>query len=135
MTQSINPKIWGAKFWSTMIYVALGYPESPSPQLKRHYENYFRAIAHVLPCESCQQNYQTHIAQHPVNLESQTALLNWLLTIYNLTLHDQKRPPLSDIQSLVNKFTNSKTFNTVSMTLFMICIVMAIVFYYMYQRV
>ena len=139
MTQSINPKIWGSTLWSSMIYVALGYPKSnPPPQMKQKYDSYYRSLASVLPCESCQENYRKHISQYPPNLEDQTTLLNWLLTIHNETLKVQNRSPIPDIQSFVNKYTSSSSLSSSSLwsplSIFIFCLVLAIIIYYFYSR-
>jgi len=137
MTQSINPKIWGSTLWSSMIYVALGYPKSsPSTQMKQQYDSYYRALTNVLPCESCQQNYQKHLAQYPPNLEDQSTLLNWLLTIHNETLKAQNRSPIPDIQSFVNKYTSSlsSSFSLSPLPIFILCLIVAIIIYYFYTR-
>lgn len=80
-----NPKEWGPALWTSLLYIVLSYPESPTIDIKNDYKTFFLSLGQVLPCMDCRKNYCDHLKVIPIDmyLDGQTALLNWLWRVHN----------------------------------------------------
>lgn len=81
----MNPKIWGPYLWTSLLYIVLSYPESPTIDVKHDYRQFFLSLGRVLPCVECRKNYCDHLKLIPIDLylDGQVSLLNWLWRVYN----------------------------------------------------
>jgi hypothetical protein len=92
----MDKKLWTNHFWATFHYIALGYPDNPSPQDKLNYKNFFEYFGIVLPCNDCVTHYKEFFKNKPIDnyLDSPNNLFEWTVIFHNN----------------VNKFTNHKQF-------------------------
>lgn len=82
----VDPNIWGKHGWKFIHYVAQGYPENPTTDDKKVYQNFFLNIGNILPCYKCSKNYKTHLQTNPLTeliLNNKTNLENWVVSIHN----------------------------------------------------
>ena len=61
----MDPKIWGPYFWFTLHTITLSYPDKPSYEKKRQYNDFFIGIQNVIPCPKCQEHYKNHLSLIP----------------------------------------------------------------------
>jgi hypothetical protein len=82
----MNPKIWGKYVWVSIHVIALGYPDKPSEEDKKHYKEYFLNLWKVLPCYKCSINYLRHLEELPIDnsLTDNTALFKWTVDLHNI---------------------------------------------------
>lgn len=72
--------------WKTIHYVALAYPEKPTPEEKQDYKNFFVNLYKVIPCYGCAVNYQKNIEIVPIDdyLDNNLSLFKWTFIIHNM---------------------------------------------------
>ena len=80
-----NPKLWGAASWSFLEYTALGYPDQPTEEDKKHYKELFTNLEFTLPCKECRMNYGLHIIETPIDvyLKNSYSLYEWVIMMKN----------------------------------------------------
>lgn len=80
-----NPKLWGNCGWQFLHYIALGYSNKPRQEDKDHYKKFMLELGHVLPCDECRKNFQSHIKKFPIEdyLDNSTKLFEWVIKIQN----------------------------------------------------
>ena len=89
-----DPRVWGPDVWRALHYIALGYPDDPSPDQQAAYRAFFTALGPVLPCASCATNYQQHLRDLPVEPALQKggrALFEWTVALHNLVNQHSRR--------------------------------------------
>ena len=87
----MTPEVWGKYMWSTIHFVALGYPETnPSPLQKEYYKNFYSSVGRVLPCEKCSVNYQRHLSEVPIDtyMDNRKQLFTWTVMLHNVVNKD-----------------------------------------------
>lgn len=96
MSQGLNVKCWGNPAWNFLHSVAMGYVDSPTPQMKEAYKNFFYSLVAILPCPSCRTNYLRNLKQIPIEkyLNNRRNLSLWVYKIHNL-VNDEKNVPVS----------------------------------------
>ena len=62
---SASPEIWGPPTWLSLHYLAEGYPEQPSPPVKRSCKAFLKALPWMLPCDSCGFHFRKFLATYP----------------------------------------------------------------------
>ena len=82
----MDPKIWGPYFWFTLHTITLSYPDKPSYENKRQYNDFFIGIQNVIPCPKCQEHYKNHLSNYPIStaLDSKEHLVIWLFNMHNI---------------------------------------------------
>lgn len=82
----MHPRIWGRDMWSSIHFVALGYPaREPSDDVKLSYQTYFHILGAVLPCVRCSLHYKDHLTAYPVgpSLVGRSELFRWTVDLHN----------------------------------------------------
>ena len=54
---NILPAVWGPQAWGFLYSIALGYPNTPTPDEKAAMKSFMLAMKHILPCEKCRHNF------------------------------------------------------------------------------
>jgi hypothetical protein len=82
---SIDPELWGPPVWSTLHFVAAGFPEVPSAEDRKNYKAFFENLKYTLPCPECRQHYTELLKEMPLDpfLISGKHLRQWLTTLHN----------------------------------------------------
>lgn len=80
------PETWGPKIWHAIHYIALGYPNNPTPQQKASYKQFFTMLGPVIPCYKCSVNYQRHLLELPIDnyLVNNDKLFEWTVKLHNI---------------------------------------------------
>lgn len=86
----MNPNVWGKHQWTSIHFIALGYPShSPPENLKDTYRRYFiEILPEILPCMTCREHLKKTLnEQHPLmpkHLEGRDALFEWTVSLHNV---------------------------------------------------
>lgn len=82
----MDPKIWGPYFWFTLHTITLSYPDKPSYENKRQFNDFFVGLQNVIPCPKCREHYKTHLTNNPISsaLDSKEHLVVWLFNLHNI---------------------------------------------------
>lgn len=82
----MEPKIWGRYIWTSIHIIALGYPDKPTPEDKKHYKQFFIDLWKVIPCYKCSMNYQKHFQELPIDeyLTDNMSLFKWTVDFHNI---------------------------------------------------
>ena len=83
MTKALQ---WGPSMWKTIHYIALAYPEKPTPEERQDYKDFFVKLYKIIPCYGCAVNYQKNMEILPINdhLDSNITLFKWTFLIHNM---------------------------------------------------
>lgn len=81
----MKPELWGKHIWYTMHFVALNYPNQPSPEDRKRYQAFFESFQYVLPCSKCAEHYLKTLADVDIRayLDSPHRLFEWTVRIHN----------------------------------------------------
>lgn len=84
----MDPQVWGKYQWTSIHFVALGYPNNPTKSQKQHYFTYFsKILPEILPCLMCRQHLkktlQTEHPMTPLALENPSAMFEWTVSLHN----------------------------------------------------
>jgi hypothetical protein len=139
----MDPKIWGAPLWTSMINIAKVYPKTPTNEDITYYKIFYSSLAYVLPCYKCRKNYQNHLQSNPIQLSDRQSLLTWIHRVYNQTREQVGLKPTS-YEGFINKYTTPTL--TESMTGFLpsfrnscifviiLLLIFAIYYYFVYNE-
>lgn len=103
----MTPEIWGRYMWYSIHFVALEYPEAPTPQQKKDYQNFFVNLWKVLPCYTCSQNYKRHLSEQPLtdeHLQSKDTLFAWTVYLHNVVNKENGKPEMT-VQAAKKMYT------------------------------
>lgn len=82
-----SPKVWGPPTWTSLHCLAAGYPESPTPPVRRSCEAFLRSLPWMLPCESCGYHFRQFLRNYPGGVgriaSCREALLCFLVEAHN----------------------------------------------------
>lgn len=81
--KNISPKIWGNNLWNSLNYIAFAYPENPTSFDKDKFKTFIESLKHLLPCETCRENFDEHTSNFPVNqyLSGPDKIMEWIALI------------------------------------------------------
>lgn len=74
---------WGPAGWKFLHSLTFAYPNTPTLEQQRSADVFFASLAHLLPCDACQEHYQEEIVQRPADTRSQATLSAWLVDLHN----------------------------------------------------
>lgn len=110
-----NPTIWGPKGWFFLDTIILSYPVNPDSNHKKMYQDFFKNVGKMLPCEGCRDNYSTHISIHPLkdkHLISRDTLIDWWITIHNMARKSMNKEVITPANFLNYYYKCYSTGNT-----------------------
>jgi hypothetical protein len=86
--------------WRSMHVVALGCPDSPTPEQARAYTEFFNSLKTVIPCSSCAQGYADIVSAAPLPLERAVAgggpvLFPWSVEVHNAVARKLGQAPMT----------------------------------------
>jgi len=106
----MKPVIWGPHVWYTMHYVALRYPQSPRPEDKETYYQFYRKLGAVLPCAECRAHFRQVWRQAPLTLDelhSRSTLFAWTVRVHNIVNKSLNKPEMPLVEAQ-RKYTTRK---------------------------
>jgi hypothetical protein len=107
----MQPYIWGRYLWSSIHYIALGYPDIPSETDIINYYNFFSNLWQVIPCYKCSLNYKNHLKELPIDsyLSSKMKLFEWTVLVHNIVNKELGKKQLS-VEDALNILTKDNQF-------------------------
>ena len=139
----MDPKVWGAPLWTSIINIAKVYPIKPTNEDMTYYKIFFTGLGYVLPCFKCRKNYQKHIQSNPIQLTNRQALLDWVHRIYNQTREQSGLKPTS-YDHFIYKYTTPSLTESMSgflpsfrnslIFLIILALIFAIYYYFVYTE-
>ena len=81
----MDPTIWGPKLCFVIHTMSLNYPDNPTYDDKRNYDNFFNSLQFVIPCDKCRIHYTERINKNPVinHLENSDSLFRYTIELHN----------------------------------------------------
>ena len=79
----MNQNIWGPQMWFVLHTITFNYPIKPTETDKTNMNNFFLSLKPILPCMYCRKNYERHLKEKPIRLNSRKDLVYWLIDIHN----------------------------------------------------
>jgi len=86
---NIKPCWWGSHVWQTIYFMTAVYPDNPSKQQIDSMFNFFKALKHLLPCQSCQESYLKFSCESNTdadcldNFRTKDKLINFVFNLRN----------------------------------------------------
>lgn len=89
-----DPSVWGQTFWDTLYIVAFTYPLQPTGADKQWTRWFYEVFAHVLPCNTCGQDYARLLQLYPIDdwLKDREALCRWVYNVRNRVNEKMGKP-------------------------------------------
>jgi hypothetical protein len=87
--KNIKPSWWGSHVWQTIYFMVAVYPDNPSQEQIESMCNFFKALKHLLPCQSCQESYLKYSCESNTNAEctdnfaNKDNLINFVFNLRN----------------------------------------------------
>mmetsp|Transcript_3634 Transcript_3634/g.5420 ORF Transcript_3634/g.5420 Transcript_3634/m.5420 type:complete len:214 (+) Transcript_3634:761-1402(+) len=78
-----NPAVWGPVFHDCLMFIALSYPERPSAVFRSETEAFVVCFFNRLPCRTCRLHAKLYSNQHPPELASSRAFVEYLIEMHN----------------------------------------------------
>lgn len=79
----MNQNTWGPLFWDMLHITSLNYPLKPTDEQKENMRQFLLALGKILPCRYCRLNYDRHLREIPMRLDSRKDLACWLIDVHN----------------------------------------------------
>lgn len=88
---------WGEHLWHSMHFVAMGYPEHPTPSDKDVYRAFYKNISDVLPCRKCAPHFREVLERVPIEpyLIDRKQLFTWTVLVHNEVNRSLDKPAWS----------------------------------------
>lgn len=83
----MQPNVWGPCLWRSIHVIALGYPRSPSDEVRQNFKDFYENFWKVIPCPKCSVNYRRHLQElAPIDefLSSPDDLFAWTVAMHNI---------------------------------------------------
>ena len=82
---STGPDTWGPHGWKFIHFIALGYPNNPTPEDKEKYKQFFKLFGDMIPCSLCGSHYKKNFNNININnyLNSKNDLIQWTILMHN----------------------------------------------------
>jgi hypothetical protein len=82
----MEPSVWGKYLWSSIHFIALGFPDKPTQEDKNIYRQFYTDFWKVIPCHKCSQNYIKHLQELPIEpyLVDNMTLFEWTVKLHNI---------------------------------------------------
>ncbi len=89
------PQIWGPSGWHFIHSVAIAFPDKPTEEQKKSYQEFFTNLGEVLPCELCNENYNQKIKDNPPPLDTPEKMFEWTVDLHNQVNKQNGKPELT----------------------------------------
>jgi hypothetical protein len=81
----MDPNIWGPNLWFFIHTIALNFPNNPSYQEIRYYEDFFNNLKYIIPCDKCKLHYTQRLEYNPIikHLKNSDTLFRYTIDLHN----------------------------------------------------
>ena len=82
---TLNPKIWGPKYWFFLYTTALTYPNNPNEITKKKYYDFIQNFPLFIPVSNIGNEFSIFLDKYPVTpyLDSRESFIKWIHFIHN----------------------------------------------------
>ena len=139
----MDPSVWGPKLWFVIHTVALNFPDNPSYEDKRHYEDFFNNLTFMIPCDKCRIHYTDRLRKNPVinHLDNSDKLFRYTIHLHNDVNKSLHKPLLTYDDVIKNykreygeKVEEDCTINKKLIAGILIFVVLSVLGYVLYQK-
>lgn len=140
------PDLWGKYLWKSIHYIALGFPEKPTPEEVYNYYNFFINLEKVIPCYKCSINYKRNLIELPIDeyLSSKMKLFEWTVNMHNLVNKELNKPIISindainiynkkDIVTTNNQLINNNIYIYIIIIILLLILIFILLFKFYYN--
>lgn len=91
---TLDPAIWGPKYWFVLHTIALSYPLNPNDVVKKKYYDFIQNLPLFMPVSEIGDNFCEILDKYPVTpyLDSRQSFMKWMHFIHNKINLSQKPP-------------------------------------------
>ena len=79
----MNQNLWGQHLWFVLHTISFNYPIKPTEKDKDNMKKFLEALQPILPCVYCRKNYERHLQEMPMKLNSRKDLVYWIIDMHN----------------------------------------------------
>ena len=110
---TLDPKIWGPKFWFFLHTISLTYPNYPNTITKKKYYELIQNLPTFLPIEEIASNFSKLLDQFPIQpyLDNKESFIKWVWFIHNKINEKLEKPIISLNDFYIKYYENYKTKN------------------------
>lgn len=90
--------------WRVMHSVAFTYPDTPEPETRKDYIDFFRSIGNVIPCPSCRTHYNKYLEENPIQGEDRESLARWVYDLHS-TVNERTKKPNPSYEQVEQAYT------------------------------
>ena len=107
---TLDPKIWGPKYWFVLHTIAISYPTNPNKIIKKKMYDFIQNLPLFLPIEEIGNNFSKFLNKYPVTpyLDSRKSLMRWVNFIHNKINLSLNKPVMTFEESLSKYYKNYK---------------------------
>jgi len=115
----MDPVIWGPTLWSSLHFISMTYPESPTKKDIEHNIVFLHSLSNVLPCGVCKQHFKelldkTNLPIELSNKQSYIALIHRLHNSVNRATN-KKEISYNSFLKLYQQIIDSGSFNPIAL--------------------
>lgn len=74
---------WGPRLWKFLHACTFAFPENPTPEQTRGFEQLLQALQIILPCPECKLHFSAHLNECPPEATCGATLQKWLVDFHN----------------------------------------------------
>lgn len=106
----MQPELWGKHLWTSVHFIALGYPKNPTPEEVQYYYDFFTNLWKVIPCYKCSVNYKRHLQELPIEpyLKTKMSLFEWTVKVHNIVNKELGKQEMS-LADALKLYTSEST--------------------------
>lgn len=81
----MDPTKWGPRLWFFIHTISLNYPDNPTYNDIKNYEDFFENLKYIIPCDKCKLHYSQRLNANPVSkhLTDSNTLFIWTIDLHN----------------------------------------------------
>ena len=82
---TLNPEVWGPKYWFVLHSIAYTYPEYPNETTKKKYYDFIQNLPLFIPHQEIGDNFVKVLDKFPVTpyLDNRMSFMKWMNFIHN----------------------------------------------------
>lgn len=90
--------------------VAFTYPDSPTPEERKNYIDFFNSLRKVIPCPQCGVHYSQYLEDHPITADNTEDLAKWVYDLHDTVNKRNKKtsPSFEEVKDLYTGFSPEK---------------------------
>ena len=94
---NIDPNAWGPNMWYIIHIIAVSYPQQPTFQDRKTFQDFYERLVYILPCHKCRMNYSRHLREIPIipYMDNRNKLVEWSILLHNRVNKELGKPELT----------------------------------------